>query len=324
MALRGDVSKVLEGSLIRDEVFGVIYTIDEDDDWTSLGALQKANPNYGVSVFPDFLLTEQRAAVLTARKQGVFKTKHLCVWVGANAAFFNVHAWKALGDPGLKPEQFLGLPCVVSVDLSTKRDITARVTGFKKIIGGKPHYYFFTRFYLPAEQANRPEAQHYQGWVTEHALIAHRGATVDFDLVEAETCEEINRCKAREFAFDAWNAAQLSQGVAKGTKAEIVEIPQVTKQLNAPMKEMDALIAEGRVHHDANPVMNWMMGNVVAHEDAGENVFPLKEGEENKIDGAVAALMALLRLMSAAPKRSVYATRGLLTLPAVAAAGVHA
>jgi len=95
-----------------------------------------------------------------------------------------------------------------------------------------------------------------------------------------------------------------------------VEIRQNVAHLNAPTKELEALIATGRVHHDGNPVMTWMIGNVTAHEDVNEGVLPQKERgrAEKKIDGAMAAIFALARLMVAAPKRSVYATRGLLTV----------
>lgn len=326
-ALQGDVIKVLEGSLERDEVFGIIYTIDPGDVWTSEQALIKANPNLDVSVFLDFLRTEQRAAMANPRKQGVFQTKHLCVWVGANLAYFNLQQWKDLADLTLRADSFIGLPCVCAVDLSTKRDLTARLLVFKRLMMGKDHYYVFSRFYLPKEQVMRPEAQHYQGWAKQGFLTVHSGAVVDFEEVQRETNEDIRRFRAREFAFDPWNAAQFGQGVARDTKAIPVEIQQTARLLSAPTKELDILIADGRIHHDGNPILTWTIGNVTAHEDANENVFPRKEPgqEQNKIDGAVALIMAVSRLLVTAPKKSVYATRGLLTLPAaMGASGVHA
>lgn len=313
--LQSDVIKVLAGSVERDEVFGVIYSIDASDDWTSKTALLKSNPNYGVSVFPDFLETEQIAAIKTARKQGVFKTKHLCVWVGSNAAFFNLQRWRELGDTTLSPAQFVGSPCVIGLDLSTKRDFTSRVVLFKKVLNGKDHYFLFPRFYLPQEQASRPEAQHYHGWKAYMSI--HSGATVDLELVQQETLADILAYRATELAFDPFNAAHLSQCVAKLSKAKPVEIPQNVSHLSPAMKELDCLIAEGRIHHDGNPIMAWMIGNVTAHEDANENVFPRKDDSENKIDGAVAGIMALARLMNGpAVKKSIYSTRGLLSLDA--------
>lgn len=327
MALQQDMSKVLSGLLQREEAFAIIYSIDPEDDWTAEAALIKANPNFGVSVFREFLLDEQKSAVMTARKQNVFKTKHLCVWCGANASYFNLQRWRELGDAALRPEQFIGCPCVISVDLATKKDFTVRIKMFRKVVAAKNHYYAFATCYLPKAQIDRPEAQHYQGWFQEKAIVAHDGETTDFEAIERETVEDIRRYKAYEFAYDPWNAAQFGQGVAKQTKAVPVEIQQSVRLLSPAMKEMDALITDGRFHHDGNPVFAWMIGNVTAHEDANENVFPNKDSEENKIDAAVGSIMALSRLMVAAPKRSIYATRGILTLPASmgsSGAGIHA
>lgn len=316
MLLHHDVAKMLEGSERREEVFAIIYTLDANDDWTAETALLKANPNYGVSVFREFLIAEQAAAIKIARKQGVFKTKHLCVWVGANAAFFNLQKWNDLADASLKPEQFIGEPSVVSVDLASKRDILACLVAFRRIIGGKHHYFLFGKFYLPEAEAMLPEKQHYQGWVRDGYLQTTPGAVIDFDLVMQETADAVRTSKAREFAYDPFNADQFAQGIAKATRAVPVEIRQNVMNLSAPMKELDSLIMDGRVHHDGNPVLAWMIGNVTAHEDANENVFPRKDDPTNKIDGATAAIMCVARLMVAAPKKSIYATRGLLTLDA--------
>lgn len=317
--LQEDVRKILDGSMPRDEVFGIIYTIDPDDDWSADSSLVKANPNIDVSVFREFLVTERNAALASARKQGVFKTKHLCVWVGANAAYFNAQGWKQLGDPTLRMEDFVGLPCVCSIDLSTKSDTTARVLTFKKVLAGKDHYYIFVRFYIPQAQVLKPENQHYQQWVEQGHLIQHPGSTIDFAEVKTEAVERIKQFRAHEFAFDPWNAAQFAQSIKQEVaRVEIVELRQVTAILSAPTKELDALIGDGRVHHEGNPVMNWMIGNVVAHEDKNENVFPQKpDGREGaKIDGPVAAIMGIARLMAVTPKKSIYSTRGLLDIGA--------
>ena len=364
--LQGDMVKILDSTVKREEVFPIIYTIDAGDDWSAAAALAKANPNIGVSVFREFLETERNAALANPRKRGVFQTKHLCMWVGALAAYFDAERFAALGDPALKIENFLGLPCVCAIDLSTKRDMTARVFMFKKIVGGKAHYYLFPRFYIPEEQVLKPENQHYQGWAANRAsrpvedaknafglalaaekfgaqffgggvvpgttanrrqpegggaagepyLIQHPGAVIDFELVENEAVTGIRHYKAREFAFDPWNAAEFAQTIQKETRTTLAEIDQKTSKLNAPMKELDALIAEGRIHHDGNPVLVWNIGNVNGKEDANENVFPRKEEghEEKKIDGAVASMLALSRLMQIGPKKSVYSTRGVLTV----------
>lgn len=306
--LQGDICEILEGKFQRDDVFGIVYSIDPGDSWTAPESLAKANPNLDVSVFRDFLVLEQQAAILNPRKAGVFQTKHQNVWIGVVQGYFDVRRWAELGDANLRIEDFIGLPCVVAGDLSTKRDFTARVICFKKLRGGREHYYFFSRFYLPQSQVDRKDAPHYKGWAADGWIRVHDGQTVDFDVIEAETIQDIKRCDASEFAFDPWNAMSLAQSIAKHTRAEIVEMPQVPKVLSPPMKELDVAIADGRIHHDANPVLEWMIGNVKAREDANENVLPRKEAgrEEKKIDGAVAAIMALARARALEPDTISY------------------
>lgn len=313
-ALQSDVEKVLEGSLEREELFGIVFTVDASDDWTSEEALLKANPNYDVSVFGEFLKTEQKNAITNARKQNVFKTKHLNVWVGANLGFINIQKWNELADGSLRPEEFRGLPCVAGVDISSKKDITARVLIFKKSIDGKDHFYIFGRFYLPENRAAMPEFQHYQGWSKDGHLRTTPGNMIDYEQFTIETIEDVTQFRVRELCFDPWNAEQYAQEVSKKTPCVAVEVPQQVRYLSDPMKQLDALITDGRIHHDGNPVMTWMMGNLTAHTDAKDNIFPRKDREESKIDGAVALITGLARAMVAGPARSVYATRGLRTL----------
>lgn len=316
--LRGDIEKVLNGSTPGDEVFGIIYTIDDEKLWTTEEALRMANPNLDVSVSLEFLKTEQAAAVVKPRKQGVFKTKHLCLWVGAVMAYFDVGRWKSLADPTLRPGRFIGCPCVIALDLSSKKDLTAVLIVFKELLNGKEHYYAFSRFYLPESQAKAPDKQHYHDWVHSGALRVNDGEVIDLIRVTSETKEAVRTYGATEVAYDPWNAEHLSQEIVAQTKAVPVEIRQNTGLLSAPTKELDVLITDGLIHHDGNPVLSWNIGNVTCHEDKNENVFPQKEPgrEEKKIDGAIALIMCVARLMvmPMIKKRSVYAERGLLTL----------
>ncbi|ECO3954130.1 terminase large subunit, partial [Salmonella enterica subsp. enterica] len=84
---RREVLEMLNGSVPNDELFGIIYTVDEGDDWTDPQVLEKANPNIGVSVYREFLLSQQQRAKNNARLANVFKTKHLNIWVSARSAY---------------------------------------------------------------------------------------------------------------------------------------------------------------------------------------------------------------------------------------------
>lgn len=79
--------------------------------------------------------------------------------------------------------------------------------------------------------------------------------------------------------------------------APMVELRQTVQNMSEPMKQLEALVLQGHLEHDGNPVLTWMISNVVAHLDAKDNIYPRKERAENKIDGAVALIMALARMI---------------------------
>lgn len=314
--LQGEGQKVLEGIVENDAFFVIIYTIDEGDDWTSEEAIRKANPNYDVSVSGAFLQKQVREATQQASKQNLVKTKHLNVWVGAATAWMNMQAWAKCADPSLNIDQFLGQDCHEADDLSAKVDLTARMRVFVKVLQGKKHYYLFGRYYLPAERAMDPRCQHYQRWVHEGSLVAIPGTEIDFAVIKKEILADTLRFNMRCIAFDPWGALQLRQELEKELPDDtVIEIPQQTRFLSEPMNEIEAAVLSGRLHHDGDKPLAWAMSNIVAKRDANGNVFPRKEREENKIDPAVAAIMAVSRAMVATPKKkSVYSTRGLVTL----------
>lgn len=311
-ALRSEVMEVLEGTVENEQLFGIIYTIDEEDDWTTEEALRKANPNYGVSVDGDYLLAQQRDAINNPRKQATFKTKHLCVWVTAATPFFNLEKWNRLGNAKLDPVEFLGEPCWVGLDLASKLDITAVVKVFRREIDGAMDFYTFGRFYLPEERAEDPDKKHYAGWVQQGHLIATSGVRTDYDQVEADLLEDAERFRIVQIGVDPWNATQLATHLDVAG-IEVIEVPQTVPHLSEPMKWVEALIEDGRLHHDGNPAFAWMISNVTAKPDRNDNVFPRKAYPEKKIDGALALIIAMGRALTHQESRSVYETRGILT-----------
>ncbi|MFG6765197.1 terminase TerL endonuclease subunit, partial [Burkholderia pseudomallei] len=117
---RRQVIEMLEGTVPDDELFGWIWTIDEGDDWTDPRVLAKANPNIGISVYQDYLESQQQRAIKSARFTNTFKTKHLNVWTSAKAGYFNLEDWKAREDQALALEQFEGQDCVLALDMARK------------------------------------------------------------------------------------------------------------------------------------------------------------------------------------------------------------
>lgn len=305
--VRSYVKKVLEG-LEDDTQFGIIYTIDEGDDWQDPQVWTKANPNWNVSVMPEAYAALAFKAMQTPSAQNNFKTKHLNVWVNADTAAFDMRAWDKCAEPDLRIEQFAGQDCFASADLASKIDVVCKARVFAKKVSEKAgeterfvlHYYLFVESYLPEAAIQDGRNSQYSGWEMEGWLRATPGDVVDFGTIKEDILRDGKDFKLREFAYDPWQATQLAQELQE-QGLTMVEVRPSVQNFSAPMKELDALMRAGRLHHDGNPVMRWMISNTVCHTDAKDNIYPRKERPENKIDGVVASIMALGRALIAVP-----------------------
>jgi phage terminase large subunit-like protein len=138
----------------------------------------------------------------------------------------------------------------------------------------------------------------YSGWEIEGRLTVTQGDVLDFEQIENDLIEDSKRFQVEEIAYDPWQATQLAQRL-QTQGANVIEFRNTVANFSAPMKELDALVRSGRFHYNGDPVLTWMVSNVVCHVDAKENIYPRKERAENKIDGVVALIMALGRSMVA-------------------------
>lgn len=285
-------SKILHGRHKDETYFGVIYTIDKDDDPLDPASWAKANPNLGISVSEEDLARKAVKARQMAAAMNTFLTKHLNVWVNADAPWMNMTAWDACADPSLSIEDFVGEDVILACDLATKTDIAAKTKLFKRVIDDVTHYYAFGDYYVPEETLEDEANAHYAGWEREGHILATPGNVIDFATIENSVREDCVNYHVIEALFDPWQAAHMIQNLeADGLNA--AEYRQTVPNMSLPMKELEALVLAGRFHHDGNPALAWMISNVVCHTDAKDNIYPRKEQPKNKIDGAVSLIMAL-------------------------------
>ncbi|MEH7827117.1 terminase large subunit [Gemmobacter denitrificans] len=287
-AMQQEAQQMLEGSRRDDHTFAMIYGIDDGDDWTDPAVLRKANPNYGVSVFEEGLLAEQAEAMTTPRKAGQFKTKKLNVWVQSRAAYFDTLRYQKA--PIVRLEDFEGQECIIGIDLAEKRDLTAVELLFRHGNG----YARFGRYYLPEETVDRPENEHFQTWRDEGRLFQTDGAVTDDRVIRDDILDLAERFRVREIAFDPLHSRQMAVELMENGLA-CFDYANKPTLMNEPMRRMDALIADGKLSHDGDPVFAWMLSNVVNRSRTGDIHSPAKERAENKIDGPVACMMALGR-----------------------------
>ncbi|WP_020184819.1 terminase TerL endonuclease subunit [Methylopila sp. 73B] len=299
-----EARRMLEGITDDPETFSLMYGIDpprgkpEDpdyfagDDWTKPETLKKANPNFDVSVRGEFLLSQQRDAINNARKASAFRTKHLNEWVFAKEAYFNIAKWMASAEDGLRMEDFAGQPCTVGLDLASKVDIAAAVFLFRRPQGG---FAAFGKFYLPEKTIELEATGNYVTWERAGRLIKTEGDMIDHEKILEDIVAASKVYTIDSIGYDPAQATMLITAMMK-ENLPVVEFRHTVMTMSEPMKEVEALIRSQKIAHDGDPCFAWQIGNVVTkRDDPKDNVYPRKERAENKIDGAVALIMAMGR-----------------------------
>ena len=293
--LRDYTCKVLQRVVDDETWFGIIFTIDEGDDWRDPAVWRKANPNLGISVKPDSLEAASRKAQAMPSAQANFLTKNLNVWVSSDSAWMDMTAWDACANRALTVESVEHLPCWIPLDLASKVDVAAAPRLFYD--KERDHYYLISRFWLPERAVATGRNSQYDGWVRAGHMNATDGEVIDFDQIEDALRSDVARLDVQELPYDPWQATQLA-GRLQAEGAPMVEYRQTVATMSEPMKTFEALVLQRKLTHDGNPVMTWMVSSVVCHLDAKGNIYPRKEREENKIDGPVATIMGIGRILA--------------------------
>ncbi len=302
--------RVLQGKQADERLFVLVYTIDEGDDPWDEACWVKANPSWGVAVQPDAIRAIMRQARNNPAQEAAAMTRHLNLWVGADEALFSMRAWRSCADTALSGasagrfaelDGLEGGQCHLGLDLASKTDLAALAVCFpRRDEKGDMRYQVFARCFLNEAAVTEARNASYPGWAQSGDLVVTPGNETDFSRIEAEIQELCRRFRVLSVAYDPWGATQLAQRLlADGVP--MVEYRANTQSFSEPTKELDAAIRAGRIAHDGNPVLDWCIGNVVGRYDARSNVYPKKSRPEQKIDAAVALIMALGRAMMRDP-----------------------
>lgn len=299
----GGMGYPVTGEVAEDEAFwGIIYTIDEGDDPLDEKTWRKANPNYGISVDPDDMRSMAQVASVQAQALTEFLTKRLNVWVNADSAWMNMLQWDACGDPALKEEAFAGKTCVAALDAAFKKDLFAKIKLFRE----GDDYYLFGRYYTNQELVEQKGNEHLAGWVKDGWIRTTPGNVLDIEAVREELVADTQKHQVAEVPYDPFQLQQFSvemleQGVP------MVELRPTVLNFSPAMKEVEALVASRRLHHNGDPVLAYAISNVVCHRDAKENIYPRRDPNDlkKKIDPAIALFMAMARAMTAQPTGSI-------------------
>ena len=305
---------ILAGRKIDPTFYPVIYGADESDDWTDPKVWKKANPSLGITVGIDKVKAACESAKQNPAEENSFRQLRLNQWVKQAVRWMSMEKWDKCAFV-TDEDDLEGRVCYGGLDLSSTTDITAFVLVFPPM-DEDDKYIILPYFWIPEENmAQRVNRDHvpYDLWERQGFLQTTEGNVVHYGYIEKFIENLGERFNIREIAFDRWGAVQMVQNL-EGMGFTVVPFGQGFKDMSTPTKELMKLVLEERIAHGGHPVLRWMMDNVCARTDPAGNVKMDKEKSTEKIDGAVATVMALDRAIRCGNDNgeSVYDTRGLL------------
>lgn len=288
--------KVLQGVFGDDfdDFLVIIYTVDDPNKWTDPLEWQKANPNWGVTVFEKRLAVSCKKAQRQPSEEVNFKTKHLNIWMASGTQWIPIDAWKKCANPALKIEDFEGHPCWIGLDLAEKSDIASKCRIFRR---GKKYIVFLT-FYLNEYQIEAEGNEHLKRWASRGEIEVNSGNATDFEVIKNGVLDDNKRFKLQEIGFDPKFAAYFAQKLIE-EGLPMVEIAQTSSHFTLPIIEIENLVLTGELEHEGKESMDWQMSNVVMRESKFSNLkHPTKEDKKSKIDGPVSMITAMGRALN--------------------------
>ena len=305
---------ILEGRKKDETFYPVIYGAGKDDDWTDPEVWRKANPSLDITVGIDKVRAACESAKQNPAEENAFRQLRLNQWVKQSVRWMPMDKWDACAFP-VAEENLLGRVCYGGLDLSSTTDITSFVLVFPPE-DETDKYCILPYFWVPEETLDqRVLRDHvpYDIWEKQGYLMTTEGNVVHYGYIEKFIESLGERFNIREIAFDRWGAVQMVQNL-EGMGFTVVPFGQGFKDMSPPTKELMKLVLEKRIAHGGHPVLRWNMDNIFIRQDPAGNIKADKEKSTEKIDGAVATIMALDRAIRCGNDSgvSVYDERGLL------------
>ena len=327
---------IIEGRKIDPTFYPVIYGADESDDWTDPKVWKKANPSLDITVGIDKVKAACESAKQNPGEENAFRQLRLNQWVKQAVRLMPMEKWDKCAF-AVDEDELEGRVCYGGLDLSSTTDITTFVLVFPPSLGGAASvprlgdgfatsccppldeddkYIILPYFWIPEDnltlRVNRDHVP-YDVWERQGYLQTTEGNVVHYGFIEQFIERLGERFNIREIAFDRWGAVQMVQNL-EGMGFTVVPFGQGFKDMSPPTKELMKLVLEQKIAHGGHPVLRWNMDNIYIRTDPAGNIKADKEKSTEKIDGAVATIMALDRAIRCGNDHgaSVYDERGIL------------
>lgn len=308
--------KILDGELHDPTWYVKIFNAPEDADIFDEDTWYKANPSLGHTISIESVRQEAISARNSEASEKLFRWLRLNQWVSLKQ-----HSWQPLslwdstnGDWDLS--ELVGKRCYPGLDLSSTTDITAACYLFPPQEGFDDWRFIFDAW-IPDESMKERVLRDkvpYDRWVNQKHLHATPGNVVDYEFVESKLLSAHKQYEVAALGTDPWNSRMLTQRLMN-EGMEVVEIGQNMKFMSPAMKMIERMMKSGNMTHEKNPLARWCWGNTVIAVDGNENIKPMKNKSNERIDLTVALINAMATAMLFEEDiESVYDRRGLLSI----------
>ena len=305
---------ILEGRKIDPTFYPVIYGADESEDWTDPRVWAKANPSLGETITLDKVKAACESAKQNPGEENAFRQLRLNQWVKQAVRWMPMEKWDACGTP-FDAEMLEGRVCYGGLDLSSTTDLTAFCLVFPPEEEDEP-YYVLPYYWIPEETLDlRVRRDHvpYDLWERQGYIQTTEGNVVHYGFIEKFIENLGEKYNIRQISYDRWGATQCVQNL-EDMGFTVVPMGQGFASMSPPTKELMTLTLQKNIAHGGHPVLRWNMDNICIRTDPAGNIKADKSKSTEKIDGAIAMIMALDRAIRCGndTSESVYDTRGLL------------
>ena len=307
---------IIDGKKNDPTFYPVIYGLELDDDWHNEENWFKANPSLGQTIKLENIREAYQEALSNLAEEKIFRQLRLNTWVSGNTRWMRMEDWDKCAFP-VNIEELKGRTCYAGLDLSSSTDITAFVLVFPPI-DEDDKYQIVPYFWIPEDTIDlRVRRDHvpYDIWKGKGTIMSTEGNVIHYGFIE-KFIEELGTIfNIKEIAFDRWGAVQMTQNL-ESMGFTVVPFGQGYKDMSGPTKRLMELVLGKEIAHNGNEPLRWMIDNVVVKTDPAGNIKMDKEKSEERIDGAVALVMALDRAIRHEESRtdSVYNDRGIIVL----------
>ena len=303
--IRSDQIKVLKGINKDDHSCSFINTLDPGDDWNDRSVWPKSNPHIGITPYWNYLEQQWQKAVNEGGRTEVnFITKNMNVWMTSGDTWIKDADWMASTQGKYDLEILRGRACYLGLDLSANKDLTCLVAIFPPT-DNDPKYRVLCEFFCPEDtipEHSKSDRVSYDVWAADKYIIATPGKTVKYEYIIKTLNSWKKMYNIKRLDYDPTFAYQIIDEIERlGIKTHIYG--QNTRDMNAPIQEIEKLIIDKDLDHGGHPILRWNVSNVMLYTDSNGKVKFDKRKVIDKIDGCVAMAMAMGGYLSTAPRR---------------------